>query len=435
VVTKKNKQKTRHSPQRVNDLEQELKQLKEELEVQTWGLKKANEGVKLLYKELEKKNEALRALDQMKSDFISSVSHELRTPLTTMREVNAQLLEGLKGPVNDDQRKFLTIAQSNVDRLVRIVNNLLDLSRLNAGKIKLERSRMELTVLAREIIETLRPLAAQKHISIEDRLPASLPETYADADRIKQVLVNLIGNAIKYSNAEARVAVSAESKDGMLVVTVADTGVGIPAEFVGKVFNRFERASKVPVPGVGGAGLGLTICRELVQMHKGDIWVESEEGKGSIFSFSIPVCGEDHLLRDYLDEQIVEAERDQSCVSLVTVTIEDQAYIQENLGVHAIDEITRQLREVVTSHIRDPIDRAFALGEGRLGLVLVGTPKENIKAVKKRIQAAVEEHEFKAGDKAMEISLAFDEAAYPADGETARELIEHGRGNYKDKQG
>ena len=106
MVTKKNKQKTPQSPERVNDLERELKQLKEELEIQTWGLKKANEGVKLLYKELEKKNEALRALDQMKSDFISSVSHELRTPLTTMREVNAQLLEGLSLNPHGSKRTF-----------------------------------------------------------------------------------------------------------------------------------------------------------------------------------------------------------------------------------------------------------------------------------------------------------------------------------------
>jgi signal transduction histidine kinase/GGDEF domain-containing protein len=419
----------------MSDLERELKQLKEELEVQTWGLKKANEGVKLLYKELEKKNEELRALDQMKTDFISNVSHELRTPLTTMREVHAQLLEGLKGPINDDQRKFLTIAQSNVERLVRIVNNLLDLSRLDAGRIRLERSRVELTALARETMETLRPLAAQKHISIEDRLPVSLPKTYADEDRIKQVIVNLIGNAIKYSDAEARITVSAEAKDDMLVLTVTDTGAGIPAEFLDRVFNRFERASKVPVPGVGGAGLGLTICKELIQMHKGDIWVESELGKGSSFGFSIPVCGEELLLKDYLDEQLQEAERNESFVSLLTVTIDDQAYIQENLGAGALDEITQQLREVVTSHIRDPIDRAFALREGELGVVLVGTPKENTKAVKKRIQAAVEEHEFKAGDKTMEISLEFDEAAYPTDGQTAQALLEHIRGHQKGNQG
>lgn len=403
--------------------EEELKKSKEKLEIQAWGQQKTNEAIKLLYKELDTMNKKLQQVDQMKSDFVSHVSHELRTPLATMREANAQLLEGMRGPLNEAQRRYMEISQRGVDRLTRIINNLLDLSRLDAGKIKLERKSVDITILARDVMESLLPQADQKKIKLEDELPPSLPETFIDPDRIRQVLINLVGNALKYTKEGGKIKLSAKRKEGSLEVSVIDTGMGIPDDYLDKIFERFERVSKIPIPGVGGAGLGLAICKELLDLHKGSICVESRVGKGSRFIISLPIYKEKDFLLDYLGEQIQEVKKIHSFLSLIMINVENCSQLKKKWGVKTMTQVQKQLEDLISSYIRDPMDKVIRYKEDTLALVMIGTPKKNGQAVAERLNAQTKKYKFKAKDKTVSLSLRFKEVTYPADGQTEDELI------------
>ncbi len=232
----------------------------------------------------------LKEIDQMKSDFVSNVSHELRTPLTSIRESIGLILEGITGEVTEKQTKFLLIAKRNAERLTNLINDILDLSKIEAGKIEINKSAINLVDLIKELTESFRTQAKDKKISLENSFAASLPDVYADPDRVSQVLNNLLSNAFKFTSQEGkiRIEVKLSSDPKFAEVKVQDTGSGIASQDLGKVFTRFARlesmAQRVP-----GTGLGLAIVKEIVDLHQGEVWVESEAGKGSTFYFTLPV--------------------------------------------------------------------------------------------------------------------------------------------------
>lgn len=366
------------------------------------------------YRDLQEALQKLRVLDELKSDFLSHVSHELRTPLSTMREATAQVLEGLKGPLNEEQRRFLEIAQRNIDRLTRIIDNLLNLSRLEAKRIQLERKWTEPASLAKEVLESFRPQAEKAQISLKDELPPSLPEILVDADRIRQILTNLIGNALKYTEAGGTITVGERRSAKGLEWEVRDTGIGIPRESLSKIFERFERVSKIPIPGVGGAGLGLAIAKELVELHGGRIWVESELGKGSRFTFSLPLVKERDLVRDYLDGCIQEAKGSHSFVSLVLVGIHPLGRRPKTGGqrIASTSEPESQFETLLARCTRNPLDRVFKWAPGAFALVLAGAAKGNALDVGRRLKR-----------EARRFSLRIQTVTYPVDGESPEELI------------
>ena len=231
----------------------------------------------------------LRQLDRMKSDFVSNVSHELRTPLTAIKGSVDNMLDGITGPNNERQTRYLNRIKSNADRLGRLINELLDLSRIESGKIDLRPADLPMVSVAKEVAETLRPVAAEKLISLEVGDCGGEVFAWADRDKITQVLVNLIGNAVKFTPAHGRVTVSV-SKEGpaSVRVSVTDTGPGIPEEEIDKVFDKFYQVARVNKEKTKGAGLGLAISKALVEMHGGRLWIESELGNGSVFSFTVP---------------------------------------------------------------------------------------------------------------------------------------------------
>ncbi|MBI2090468.1 MAG: PAS domain S-box protein [Deltaproteobacteria bacterium] len=232
----------------------------------------------------------LKELDKMKSDFVSSVSHELRTPLTAIKGSADNMLDGITGPLNEKQVRYLTRIKSNADRLARLINDLLDLSRIEAGKIDLRPTSLPVVLLTKEVAETLRPVAAEKLISLEVESPDAEVTAWADRDKLTQVLVNLIGNAVKFTPAHGRVSVAVQ-RDGeeWVKVSVADTGLGIPSEETNRIFDRFYQVARADKQKTKGTGLGLAISKALVELHGGKIWVESEVGRGSSFCFSLPV--------------------------------------------------------------------------------------------------------------------------------------------------
>ncbi len=239
--------------------------------------------------EAKRYEKRLRQLDHMKSDFVSNVSHELRTPLTAIKGSVDNMLDGITGELNEKQSRYLVRIKSNTDRLGRLINELLDLSRIESGKIDLIWVNLPIVSLAREVAEILRPVAAEKLISLEVNHNGDEVFAWADRDKVTQVLVNIVGNAVKFTPANGKVTITIDQPEQKSVtVSVRDTGPGIPEDEADKIFDKFYQVARVNKEKTKGAGLGLAISKALIEMHGGKLWIESEVGKGSVFSFAIP---------------------------------------------------------------------------------------------------------------------------------------------------
>jgi signal transduction histidine kinase len=236
---------------------------------------------------LRKANEKLRELDLLKSEFVSTVSHELRTPLAIIKEGVSQVIEGLVGSINEEQRQLLAIAVQSIDRLQAIISDLLDISKIEAGKLVLSKNRVDMTRLANEVASEFRIHTQEKDLEIKVRAPEETVMVEADENRVYQIFVNLVGNAVKFTP-KGHVEISIRNAEDGVECQVADTGRGIPREHVPKLFQKFQQISRAKGPGPKGTGLGLAITKALIEAHHGSIWVESEEGKGSTFTFKIP---------------------------------------------------------------------------------------------------------------------------------------------------
>ncbi len=243
---------------------------------------------KRMTEELKQKNIALEKLDQLKSDFVSMVSHELRTPLSITKEGISLVLDEVTGSVNPRQSKILTASRNNIDRLARIINSLLDISKIESGKTELKKKAVDMGGLIRNIVLSFENLAKEKHLEIRADLPKGQSlNLYVDEDRVMQVFTNLIGNSLKFTE-KGHINISLVQREDEMEFTVSDTGIGIAAEDLPKIFTKFLQFGRTPGAGEKGTGLGLSIAKGLVELHGGRIWVESEVGKGSKFIFTLP---------------------------------------------------------------------------------------------------------------------------------------------------
>ncbi len=242
--------------------------------------------------------------DRAKSEFISTVSHELRTPLTSIKGYVDLILLGSVGDVSPMQRSFLDVVRANSNRLVELINDLLDLSRLDTGRIVLNREPIVLSDLLEEVVESARAEIERKQLSLEMAVSPELPTVYVDRKRIVQVLTNMVSNAYKYTPEGGRVEISAHSTDGYVQISVSDTGVGIAKEDMKKLFTRFFRADNPMRDEVGGTGLGLAISKSFVELHGGEMWVESQVGQGSTFTFTLPLGNAGAEEEDAYDNEV-----------------------------------------------------------------------------------------------------------------------------------
>jgi signal transduction histidine kinase len=214
------------------------------------------------------------------------VSHELRTPLTSIQGYADLLIEDKR--IAGEQRESLTLVKKNSDRLLGLINDLLDLSCIEAGRLDLHRKSLDLARLIPEVAGSLRPLIETKRQQLTLDLGETLPAVWADADRVTQILTNLISNAHKYTLAQGSITVAARRDDGFVRVDVSDTGIGLSPEDQAQLFTKYFRAHDRSPQAAGGTGLGLVITRLLVELHGGRITVSSAPGLGSTFSFSLP---------------------------------------------------------------------------------------------------------------------------------------------------
>ena len=237
-----------------------------------------------------------KQLDEMKSKFVSNVSHELRTPLLAIEESLGLLLGGVVGEVGAEQGKFLSIAQRNITRLSRLINDLLDVAKIEAGKMDIKPVDFDLNDLVHHVAETVRSLAEGQGVTIKEEFPEGGLQVEADPDRVTLVVTNLMGNAIKFTPEGGTVTLAVDptrmdpdiSLKPCIAISVKDTGAGISPEDQSRIFQKFEQGSAPAPKHMSSTGLGLTIAKEIVDLHRGKIWVESTEGEGSRFTFALP---------------------------------------------------------------------------------------------------------------------------------------------------
>jgi PAS domain S-box-containing protein len=232
-----------------------------------------------------------RAADRLKTEFVSLVSHELRTPLTSIKGYVDLLATGEVGPLTGDQQEFLGVVKQNADRLVSLINDLLDISRIEAGRVMLHPQALSLGPLLQPIVASLRPQADARRQTMTLLAPPDLPVIAGDAGCLAQVFTNLLSNAIKYTPPGGDVQITARAEHGLVHIDVTDTGIGMTPDELDQLFTKFFRSTNRLVREVGGTGLGLAICRSLIELHGGQIVVRSRPGHGSTFSVYLPLAG------------------------------------------------------------------------------------------------------------------------------------------------
>ena len=247
-----------------------------------------------LFREIEDKSHQLEVASQHKSQFLANMSHELRTPLNAILGYTELIADGIYGAPSEKMISVLKRLESNGKHLLGLINDVLDLSKIEAGQLVLELSDYSLQDIVQTVRSTLEPLAADKKLAFNVELAPKLPPGRGDGRRLTQVLINLVGNAIKFTDA-GEVVITAAANDGSFQVSVHDTGPGISAADQAKLFQEFQQADNAITRKKGGTGLGLAISKRIIEMHGGKIWVESEVGQGSTFSFTLPVVVERQL--------------------------------------------------------------------------------------------------------------------------------------------
>jgi signal transduction histidine kinase len=241
-----------------------------------------------LFREIEEKSRELAEASKHKSQFLANMSHELRTPLNAILGYAELMLDSIYGEPSDKMRAVLERLQSNGRHLLGLINDVLDLSKIEAGQLTLSLEDYSLSDMVHGVVSAVEPLAAEKRLAFKAEVGPDLPTGRGDGRRLSQVLLNLVGNAIKFTD-KGEVAIRASVTNGAFTVAVCDTGPGISAADQAKIFEEFQQADSSITRKKGGTGLGLSIAKRIIEMHGGRIWVESEPGKGSTFYFSLPV--------------------------------------------------------------------------------------------------------------------------------------------------
>ena len=390
-----------------------------------------------LYEEIKNTNTKLEKLERLKSEFISIVSHELRTPLTAIKNSLEICLSGKAGEVSSIMDKFLNMARRNVSRLSGIINDLLDLSKIEAGKMDFKFEKANINVPVEFIKNTFENVAKDKNIDLVLDKDDDIFDTYIDNQRIEQVVSNLVSNAIKFTNENGKITVKTEkikqsdidkSKlvgvenpvfyENYVKVSVSDNGIGIAQEDLKKVFDQFQQIENSLNRQNGGTGLGLPIAKQLIEAHKGFIWVESELNRGTTFAFVIPVLSEKEKFLIDMDKDILKAKNcDQSLLLLL---------VQENEEAKPsfLDDVRAERVSIMrkTANTREVYFNED--GKNYLAILVPEADKFAQSFIEKKIEGTispVEETESKKYD------ILYSTELFPDNGKDANELMSNAR--------
>jgi len=379
-------------------------------------------GVVTLMHDITKRKE----IDRMKTEFISTVSHELRTPLTTMKEFVSIILDGIAGAVTDDQRNYLGIIKNNINRLTRIINNLLDISKIEAGRIELKKERINLSKIVAQELPNFKTQSKTKNINFVVNIPDNLSDVFVDVDKIIQVFTNLVGNAVKFTPPGGTIKIICEERNGFVQSTVEDSGIGLSKENLERVFEKFTQIDREPGTGERGTGLGLTISRGIVQMHKGKIWVESELGAGSKFIFTLPFYSEELGYLEQLTAQIRYAHEAQKGLYLLVFGYRDGEKIAPKVDKtvkQIYNELEASIREVVQGKVSHMFHYIIPQKEDLCVLVAIDFDERALFNLKEAIRNSLRSYKESSGG-LQELAIRFGQSSYPQDGMTSEELID-----------
>ena len=393
-------------------------------------------GIVALLRDITRQKE----IDDAKSAFVSAVSHELRTPLTVVK--NAISIVDMAGEVNEQQQKFLSLCERNIERLERLINNILDFSKLEDGKLEMDFGPVDLKALAQESIAALQDLATRKSIDIILNMPDDLPTIYGDYNRLDQVYTNILDNARKYTPENGQITVEARlvsppysfgelmpmprilPDPGFVEVSISDTGEGISPEDQKRIFGRFEQAGKAYELGIG---LGLSIVKKIIENHYGRIWVESKPKKGSKFSFILPVdekCQKIVSLVRIVEDAIEVAKTDRTSFSLILIQMESPTGVTEERQDSTTDHILTEITDYIqhNTHIEETM--TYKSEGGDLIFCLYEGDENGAVDAEERISTFIHESEFLKAGPGTYVNARIWLATYPDDGVAAVEFID-----------
>jgi signal transduction histidine kinase/GGDEF domain-containing protein len=356
-------------------------------------------------------------LKQVKDEFVGVVSHELRTPMTSIREVISQTLDGILGETTPEQREFLSMALSDVDRLSRMIDDLLDISKLDAGKMKMKIEMCEMVALVLKIISSFVPQAKAKGLQMKGSFSKEKIKAYVDKDRITQVFSNLIGNAVKFTQ-KGHIEISLVDGEDAIECSVSDTGPGIAKKDLPQLFDKFQQFGH-PVSGEEkGSGLGLAISKGIVELHKGKIWVRSEVNVGTKFAFVLPKFTGKELISEGLKKAIKEGQ----ALSVLIFKIKNFEAIQQKIGEEKAALLVHGFWELLRDNLRREGDNLGVEDLHTIVTILPGTEKRKATSALERMRSVLHGYLLKEELK-EEVDLACEVVAYPDDGKTEEELL------------
>jgi len=369
---------------------------------------------------LERTNAELKQLDKLKSEFVSTVSHELRTPLSIIKEGVSLVLDKIPGDINEKQAKILDISKFNIDRLTRIIDSLLDIAKIEAGKVELKRNLINIADIVRQVAVSFERKIKERALELRLDIDNNAGSVYADPDRITQVLTNLIGNAIKFTLAGS-IEVSCKGKDDNVVCSVADTGVGITKSDLPKLFDKFQQFGRLAGAGERGTGLGLSIVKGIIDMHNGAISVESDIGRGSRFTFTLRRYTEQSLWSEFVSKAIDNAHNNKSRVSILIISVKTKEGLKDELWLKNFHNIMFDCARAIKNALRYKGDDLL-INDGQIVVILTDCDKEHALLVRQRVEMIMDKclNEKKIKDK---INARYGCATFPEDAGTDTELI------------
>ena len=376
-----------------------------------------------------------KEIDRMKSEFISLASHEMRTPMTSIKNAVDIMLKGKAGEISDTQEKFLSMAKRNIDRLADLINDLLDISKIESGKMESNSTEMNIIGCIKNVMNTSKTLADAKSITLKMSVVPDLPAIYADVSRIEQVMINLVGNAIKFTPENGTVTVDVHEREevsdltkgvkGFLEISVIDNGVGIPEELIGHIFDKFYQVeSSLSTEKQAGSGLGLAISKHIVEAHGGEIQCKSKEGGGSTFTISLPIFDKEKQTYHRLNNELAKAVRQRASVSLLIYRLMEFEKFIERHGMEGCEKVLQMAKDKIIEEGRRKTDKVFLFPpNGEIFFIMPDTDIVGAKKAQKRIDKNIADQKIVLREDEYDPSFTSGAASYPEDGESSEQII------------
>lgn len=363
------------------------------------------------------------AAENTKNDFITAISHELRTPLTSIQNSVSNILAGVTGKIADKTRNYLETMKGDCHRFADLINDLLDMAKLEAGNMPIARRVISLDALVRNTIKEFAQSAQKQGIKLGSEIPHAVTPVYADIRRLRQVLVNLLRNALQFTPTGGHVSITLFEKADEIITCVEDTGVGISPELQNLLFTKFYQVARQAGPGSKGSGLGLAICKGILQIHGGSIWLESEPGKGSRFYFSLPKTHPDVILQRHLEALCQEDAMARGRFGLLTVRFEPAA--GSKVTPELCDAAGAVISEMLTQSrflLACELDVALQTADREAIYVVNQFGRQQLETVYTRLEKMIE-NRIKKSFSDLPIVPMMALAEYPKEGKSPSELI------------